>query len=85
MKTILTIAALLLTMTAAQAQQVTKDAQGNYHAAKRDTANKATGHTFTDSKGQTYPVYESINGKLYYMRTSKSGNVYKVYIKEVVK
>lgn len=60
-----------------------KDAQGNYSASHSadTTGSKATGKTFTDSKGKSYPVYESVNGKLYYYRTSRSGNVYKAYIK----
>jgi hypothetical protein len=81
MKTLLTIAALLLTLTAS-AQTATKDANGNYHAAHRadTTSNKPTGKTFTDNKGKVYPVYESSRGKLYYIRISKTGNQYKAYI-----
>lgn len=42
---------------------------------------KATGKTFTDTKGNVYPVYESNKGKLFYLRTSKAGKEYKVYLK----
>ncbi len=84
MKNLITIAAVMICLTA-HAQHAVKDAQGNYHAVTRSTdtgARKPTGKTFTDSKGKSYPLYLSVNGKLYYMRTSRSGNVYKAYIKE---
>lgn len=82
MKKLLLIAYLFI-VTVCHAQQAKKDGSGNYVAVKRadTTANKATGHTFTDSKGKAYPVYISVNGKLFYYRTSKAGNVYKAYIK----
>lgn len=85
MKNQILITAFLMIGSCAMAQtKVTKDAQGNYVVAKRDTAgsNKATGHTITDKQGISHPVFISVNGKLYYMRTSKAGNVYKSYIKE---
>jgi uncharacterized protein YxeA len=82
-KTLITIASLFVVLAAGAQTKAVKDATGNYIAShKADTAsNKPTGKTFTDSKGKVYPVYESVNHKLYYMRTSKSGNVYKAYIK----
>jgi uncharacterized protein YxeA len=89
MKKILTLIILLFALTLlfgsftvfAQ-QRVTKDAQGNYVIAKRDsTVNKPTGNNIIDKNGQSHPVYITKNGKLYYMRTSKSGNIYKCYIK----
>ncbi len=83
MKSIFTIISLFIVMLGHAQTRVTKDAKGNFIVAKRDTAaNKATGQTITDRKGNVYPVYKSVNGKLYYMRTSKAGNVYKCYIKE---
>ena len=85
MKKLTLITALILASFAGMAQtKVTKDVQGNYVAVKRvdTTANKATGHTFTDTKGNVYPISISVNGKLFYNKTSKAGNVYKVYIKE---
>lgn len=65
------------------AQRVTVDKSGNYVAVKTnaDTVGKATGKTFTDTKGNVFPVYASKSGKLYVLRTSKSGNVYKQYLK----
>lgn len=80
MKTLILIASLFI-VTAGHAQTVTKDAQGNYHATAKTDSAKATGKTFTDSKGNTYPVFVSRNGKLFYLRTSKSGNIYKAYLK----
>lgn len=64
------------------AQTITRDAAGNYYAVTKAKADdKQTGNTFTDAKGNVYPVYVSGKGKLYYIRTSKSGNDYRVYIK----
>lgn len=64
------------------AQTIKQDSNGNYYQVK-DSVNtgKETGKTFTDTKGQKYNIYESKNGKLYIIRTSKSGNVYKSYLK----
>ena len=60
------------------------DANGNYQAITHKTTaseQSNTGKTFTDSKGQVFPVFKSAAGKLYYIRTSKtSGNDYKVYL-----
>jgi len=60
------------------------DANGNYQAVthkKAASEQSNTGKTFTDTKGNVYPVFKSSAGKLYYIRTSKtSGNDYKVYL-----
>jgi len=65
------------------AQNATIDKSGNYVAIQKKAASedKATGKTFTDAKGNKYPVMVSKNGKLFYVRTSKTGKEYKVYIK----
>jgi uncharacterized protein YxeA len=84
-----TIAIILLSLSLCFAdnlfsQTAKIDSKGNYVAAKKTATkseSKETGKTFTDSKGNIYPVYESINGKLFYYKTSKTGNVYKVYLK----
>jgi len=80
--TILT-AFILLSLTGMAQTKVVKTASGNYQAIKaaKDTAH-FTGHTFIDSKLKEWPVYISANDKMYYLKTSKTGNVYKVYIKE---
>ena len=57
---------------------------GNYQAVthkKVASEQSNTGKTFTDTKGNVYPVFKSSAGKLYYVRTSKNtGNDYKVYL-----
>jgi len=76
---------LLLISFAATAQNATKGKDGNFYALaapeKPKDAGKETGKTFTDRDGKKYAVLESAKGKLFYIRTSKIGNSYKVYIK----
>jgi len=82
-KYIMFILAVALSVTA-MSQNAKQDQSGNYVAvktAKSKEPGKATGKTFTDSKGNKYPVMESSRGKLYYIKTSKTGNDYKVYLK----
>lgn len=78
----------LLTMAfvvGANAQTSVKlEQSGNYvsaSAGKDSVSYKPTGKTFTTSKGETFPVYISKNGKLFIIRTSKSGNQYRNYLK----
>jgi len=76
---------LLLISSTTTAQNATKDKDGNFYALAaperpKDTG-KETGKTFTDRDGKKYAVLESAKGKLFYIRTSKTGNSYKVYIK----
>lgn len=65
--------------------QVKQDAKGNYYsitAIKKDNAAKKTGQTYTNAKGVQYPVYKSINDKLFIIMTSKkTGNSYHKYLK----
>ncbi len=73
-------------VVAGNSQTVKQDATGNYYAVKAakdsTTTYKATGKTFTTAKGETFPVYESKNGKLFVIRTSKeTGKQYKQYLK----
>lgn len=79
----LIIAAMLFLSLAGHAQtkvQTTPD--GNFRAVKDTAASyKATGKTYADDKGNTYPVYISAKGKLFILRTSKTGNQYKQYLK----
>lgn len=68
------------------AQQIKADASGNYYQVKSsktsESKSKQTGKTYTDSKGVTYPIWESVNGKLYVIRISKeTGKEYKQYLK----
>lgn len=83
-KAILFFALLFAAMAPTFAQNAKKEANGNYTAIRQDAsaqAAKETGKTFTDTKGAKYAVLESARGKLYYMRTSAKGNVYKCYLK----
>lgn len=83
MKRLFIITAILLgSFAVSSAQTVKKDSTGNYITLKKEAVEKNTGKTFTDSKGNVYPVFESENGKLYIKRTAKtSGKEYKSYIK----
>ena len=81
-KAIILISALFFLSIAGSAQNAKVDAKGNYISiAKVREPAKNSGKTFTDSKGNVYPVFESAKGKLFYTRVSKSGNEYNVYLK----
>lgn len=82
MKKLILIASLFIAFTAQAQNHIVKDANGNYTVAQRDTTKKATGKTITLADGKVLPVYISVNGKLYYFKTSKNGNIYKCYIKQ---
>ncbi len=68
------------------AQNVVRDAAGNFTAFRKianDTSTAIlTGQKFTDAKGIVYPVYESQKGKLFVRKISKNGNGYNYYLKE---
>lgn len=84
MKKLISLIIILSLTTGIKAQNAVKDSKGNYTAilkAKTTQEAKNTGSKFTDNKGTVYPVMESKNGKLFYVRTSKAGNEYKVYLK----
>lgn len=64
-------------------QNAKLDSTGNYVAVQiaKDSAT-ATGKTYTDSKGNKYPVFISKNRKLFVQRVSKTtGNAYRQYLK----
>lgn len=67
-----------------KAQNAVKTNDGNYTAIKHTVSDsthaKFTGKTFKDAKGVEYPVIESANNKLYVLKISKSGNMYKMYL-----
>jgi hypothetical protein len=69
---------LLLMYTAPARAQMVQDAQGNFTMIIAQA--QSTGKTYTDAKGNIYPVMQSINGKLFIVRTSKTGKVYKQYL-----
>jgi len=84
MKKLLFAALLIFAAVTSQAQNAKQDANGNYIAVKateQKSSAKPTGKTFTDGKGNIFPVYESKNGKLFYVKVSKTGNEYKCYLK----
>lgn len=64
--------------------QVKTDAQGNYTSVsvkQAKTPDQFTGKYFIDKDGKKYPVYLSVNNKLYYLRIAKtSGREYRVYL-----
>ena len=75
---------ILLACSAGFGQGIKKGKDGNYYADTTKMAAqtaKATGKFFFDSKGNKWPVFESKNGKLFALRTSKNGKEYKQYLK----
>jgi hypothetical protein len=71
---------LMLLGMPGQAQTIVKDAQGNYSVQKKSASPDKKVGTFTDEKGNKWPVYESKKGRIYALRTSKSGKEYKQYL-----
>lgn len=67
------------------AQNAVQDSKGNYTALTRAQADSSTatktGKTFTDGKGIVFPVFQTIKGKLFVRKTSKTGNAYNMYLK----
>ena len=59
---------------------------GNNFKVEQTTNNdKLTRFTYTDSKGNTYPVYVSTTGKFFVWKTSKkTGKEYKYYLPKEV-
>ncbi len=56
-------------------QSITRDAQGNYHAAsKSQRADSTTGNTYTHSNGKVYPVLQGARGGLYVWIDKKDGS-----------
>jgi len=82
-KALMLLLAVLSLTVGTKAQNAKVDATGNYIAVSKaveaDSA-KNTGKTFTDHKGLKFDVKISPKGKLFYVRTSKAGNQYKVYL-----
>lgn len=82
MKSILVLILILFCLNVVGQKTVTTNKEGNYisTSTKKTTTNKPTGKYFIDSNKVKYLVYVSSNGKLFYYKTSKKGNTYKVYI-----
>ena len=83
MKTLILIVLVCLFTSLSAQQKVKTDSKGNYIVTTQTVkgSDQKTGKTFTDSKGIVYQVYKSVRGNLYYLKTSKTGKEYKVYIK----
>jgi hypothetical protein len=84
MKKTLILCTLFVLSFTSFSQSIKRDASGNYVQIKDTTRGQKatlTGNTFTTSKGDVYPVFVSVNGKLFIVRTSKNGNQYKQYLK----
>lgn len=81
---ILTIAIAISALITVAQPKVTKDVNGNYvqvKSVKDSVSATKTGKTFTDLKGNVYPVMQSKKGKLFVVRTAKvSGKTYNQYI-----
>ncbi len=78
--------ALLVSTTCAAQSKANVTLEGNVYKsiqsrkASADTA-QPTGQYYIDRKGNMWPVYKSGKGKLYALRTSEAGNVYKYYLR----
>lgn len=81
MKKLITTLAFALLIMSADAQTIRRDSAGNYVAVGTVVLDSTTGKTFTDTRGQVYPVYQSVRGKLYIWRVSKTGKAYRQYLK----
>ena len=50
---------------------------------KRKSQDTMTDMVYRDRKGNEYPIYISTRGKVFILRTSKDGKVYRNYLKQV--
>ena len=89
MKKIFIAAIMLLGLTmGVQAQSVQRQGNNFTQVSNPKTSGKETKteFTYTDSKGNIYPVYLSASGKAFIKRVSKkTGKEYKMYLPEVGK
>jgi len=82
MKKAIATIAILIAFYGLNAQNARKDAEGNYHALNYPPDSVATGKTYTNAKGEVYPVFSTGKGKLYYGRISaKNGKYYRAFLK----
>jgi len=66
--------------------KIVKSADGVYESVKTERKTEAikTEYIFRDDKGETYPIYQSKNGKYFVKRVSKkTGKEYNYYVTEV--
>lgn len=89
MKKIFIAAIMLFGLTmGVQAQSVQRQGNNFTQVSNTKTSGKETKteFTYTDNKGNTYPVYLSASGKAFIKRVSKkTGKEYKMYLPEVGK
>lgn len=86
-KIIIAIIMLFSLLLYVQAQNVKREdnafTQVTNRSTKSDGKETKTIYTYTDSKGNTYPVYLSSTGKAFIKRVSKTGKEYKQYVPEI--
>ena len=73
--------------TSAAHGEVKRDGNNFTQVSSRSAAAQpvATTYTWTDSKGNTYPIYLTKNGRAYVMRVSaKTGKEYRYYLSEEI-
>lgn len=79
---------MMLSLTACSGQNVTQNGN-NFTQVKTERAEgkeTKTQYTYTDSKGNVYPVYLSSKGKAFIKKVSKkTGKEYKQYLPEIGK
>lgn len=87
MKYLIIILLSILCMNNSNAQNIVQKGNSFTQVQKSSSAKETkTQYTYTDSKGNTYPVYLSGTGKAYIKRISKkSGKEYKSYMPEIGK
>ena len=86
MKKLILIVVLMSLGDMVYSQAMRVNASGNYEwvtpVKEKKSEAQTTGRTYTDSKGETYPVYISKNNKLFIIKTSKkTGKNYNYYLK----
>jgi len=73
---------ILIAFYGLNAQNAREDAQGNYHALNYPADSVATGKTYTNAKGEVYPVFSTGKGKIYYGKVSpKTGKYYRSFLR----
>ena len=89
MKKIIILAIALALGMAANAQSVQRNGNNFTQVVEKKASTSKetkTEFTYTDSKGNTYPVYLSSTGKAFVKKVSKkTGNEYKQYLPEIGK
>lgn len=78
--------ALFLCVNSSSAQQVTQQGNNFTQTVKAAAAETKTVYTYTDGKGNVYPVWLSSTGKAFIKRVSKkTGREYRQYVPEIGK